>query len=238
MYLFIASIAAAAAAKSFQSCPTLCDPIDGTHQAPLSLGFSRQERWSGLPFPSPMHESEKWKWSHSVVSDSSRPQGLQPTRLLHPWDFPGKSTANGKLHKVTGCACLSLQNNTWLVGDTEIVESENEPIHWTYHLPNTQCLSAKDSKKMIIRTTIHWHLLCVLNELKILHMISHLILQQLCERFFLVFFPPKAPHTLQTGHRQIKELGPLNATQLERGKSWIKWGLPLGTPGIVRFRDE
>ena len=29
------------------------------HQAPLSLGFSRQEHWSGLPFPSPMHESEK-----------------------------------------------------------------------------------------------------------------------------------------------------------------------------------
>jgi len=24
------------------------------------------------------------------VSDSSKPQGLQPTRLLHPWDFPGK----------------------------------------------------------------------------------------------------------------------------------------------------
>ena len=30
------------------------------HQVPLSLGFSRQEHWSGLPFPSPMHESEKW----------------------------------------------------------------------------------------------------------------------------------------------------------------------------------
>ena len=29
------------------------------HQAPLSMGFSRQEYWSGLPFPSPMHESEK-----------------------------------------------------------------------------------------------------------------------------------------------------------------------------------
>ena len=28
------------------------------HQAPPSLGFSRQEYWSGLPFPSPMHESE------------------------------------------------------------------------------------------------------------------------------------------------------------------------------------
>ena len=29
------------------------------HQAPPSLGFSRQEYWSGLPFPSPLHESEK-----------------------------------------------------------------------------------------------------------------------------------------------------------------------------------
>ena len=49
----------AAAAKSLQSCPTLCDPRDGSHQAPPSLGLSRQEHWSGLPFPSPMHESEK-----------------------------------------------------------------------------------------------------------------------------------------------------------------------------------
>ena len=46
-------------AKSLQSCPTVCDPVDGSHQAPLSLGFSRQEHWSGLPFPFPMHESEK-----------------------------------------------------------------------------------------------------------------------------------------------------------------------------------
>ena len=69
------------------------------HQAPPALGFSRQEHWSGLPFPSPMHESEKWKWSRSVVSDSLRPHGLQPTRLLHPWDFPGKSTG-------VGCHCL------------------------------------------------------------------------------------------------------------------------------------
>ena len=36
-------------------------PETAAHQAPLSLGFSRQEHWSGLPFPSPMHESEKWK---------------------------------------------------------------------------------------------------------------------------------------------------------------------------------
>ena len=33
-------------------------PQTAAHQAPLSLGFSRQEHWSGLPFPSPMHESQ------------------------------------------------------------------------------------------------------------------------------------------------------------------------------------
>ena len=48
------------------------------HQAPPSLGFSRQEHWSGLPFPSPKPESEKGKWSRSVVSDSSRPHGCSP----------------------------------------------------------------------------------------------------------------------------------------------------------------
>ena len=46
-----------------------------------------------------MHESEKWKWSCSVASDSLQSRGLQPTRLLCPWDFPGKSTG-------MGCHCL------------------------------------------------------------------------------------------------------------------------------------
>ena len=36
-----------------RSCPTLRDPITVARQAPLSMGFSRQEHWSGLPFPSP-----------------------------------------------------------------------------------------------------------------------------------------------------------------------------------------
>ena len=39
-----------------QLCVT---PWTAAHQAPPSLGFSRQEHWSGLPFPSPMQESEK-----------------------------------------------------------------------------------------------------------------------------------------------------------------------------------
>ena len=78
----------------------LCEtPYTAAQQAPLSLGFSTQEHWSVLPFPSPMHESDKWKWSRSVMSGSQQPHGLQPTRLLHPWDVPGKSTG-------VGCHCL------------------------------------------------------------------------------------------------------------------------------------
>ena len=53
-------------------------PETAAHQAPPSLGFSRQEHWRGLPFPSPMQESEKWKWSCSVVSDSVRPVDGSP----------------------------------------------------------------------------------------------------------------------------------------------------------------
>ena len=57
---------AAAAAKSLQSCLTLCNPINGSPPGSPSLGFSRQEHWSGLPFPSPMHESE----SESEITQS------------------------------------------------------------------------------------------------------------------------------------------------------------------------
>ena len=51
--------AAAAAAKSLQSCPTVRPHKWQPTRLPRTLGFSRQEHWSRLPFPSPMHESEK-----------------------------------------------------------------------------------------------------------------------------------------------------------------------------------
>ena len=85
----------------FSRVRLLATPWTAAYQAPPSMGFSRQEYWSGVPLPFPKHESEKWKWSHSVMSDSSRPHGLQPSRLLHPWDFPGNSTG-------VGCHCLLL----------------------------------------------------------------------------------------------------------------------------------
>ena len=49
------------------------------------------------------------EWICLVVSHSLRPHGLQPTRLLHPWDFPGKSTG-------VGCHCLLWvkRYNEWL----------------------------------------------------------------------------------------------------------------------------
>ena len=63
---------AAAAAKALQSCPTLCDPRDGS---PPSLGFSRQEHWNGLPFPSPIcpllqfNEVKQvfWSWRKCIL---------------------------------------------------------------------------------------------------------------------------------------------------------------------------
>ena len=54
-------------------------PETAAHQAPPSPGFSRQEHWSGLPFPSTTHKSEKWKGS----------QSLSRVRLLAtPWTAP------------------------------------------------------------------------------------------------------------------------------------------------------
>ena len=89
--------AAAAAAKSLQSCPTLCDPIDGSPPGSPVPGIlqARTLEWVAISFSN----AWKWKWSHPVVPDSSRPHGLQPTRFLCPWDFPGKSTG-------MDCHCL------------------------------------------------------------------------------------------------------------------------------------
>ena len=59
-------------------------PWTVAHQAPLSLELFRQEHWSRLPFLSPMHESEKWKWSRSVVSNSSWPMDCSlPDSSVH-----------------------------------------------------------------------------------------------------------------------------------------------------------
>ena len=57
-------------------------PQTTAHQAPQSLGFSRQEHWSGLPFPSRMHESEKWKCCNFLIQGIFLTQESNPG-LLH-----------------------------------------------------------------------------------------------------------------------------------------------------------
>ena len=93
------TIIAAAAAKSLQSCPTLWDPIDGSPPGSPAPGIlqARTLEWVAISFPN------AWKWKVKVKLLScvrpQRPHGLQPSRHLHPWDFPGKSTE-------VGCHCL------------------------------------------------------------------------------------------------------------------------------------
>ena len=59
LWRLAAAAAAAAAAKSLQSCPNLCDPTDGSPPGSPVSGILQARTWSGLPFASPVRESEK-----------------------------------------------------------------------------------------------------------------------------------------------------------------------------------
>ena len=121
------------------------------HQAPPSLGFSRQEHWSGLPFPSPVHQNEKWKWSHSVVSNTQRPHGLQPTRLLRPWDFPGKSTGLG-CHRLLWVVEHLLPCNLRKVQQRPVFGEVLDPKSADKGVPSPQKVSSSVSALSSVRT--------------------------------------------------------------------------------------
>ena len=82
----------------FSSVWLCATPWTAAHQAPPSLGFSRQEHWSRLPFPSPMLESEKWKWSRSAVSDSATPWSAAHQAPPSMWFY--------RQEHWSGCHCL------------------------------------------------------------------------------------------------------------------------------------
>ena len=67
-------------------------PQMAAHQAPPSQGFSRQEQWSGLPFPSPKHACMLSRFSHVWLCVTL---WTEPTSLLCPWNTPGKNTRVG-----------------------------------------------------------------------------------------------------------------------------------------------
>ena len=71
-----------------QLCPTLCDPMDCSLPG-SSMGFARQEYWSGVPLPSPTETLLL------LLSHFSCVQLCVTTRLPHPWDSPGKNTGVG-----------------------------------------------------------------------------------------------------------------------------------------------
>ena len=145
--VIIKSAAAAAAAKSLQSCPTLCDPIDGSppgspvpgilqartlewvaisfsnawkwkvkvkslsrvrllstpwtaaYQAPPSMGFSRQEHWSGVPLPSPNNKAY-YPPNHTEFDQLSLSLTLPVCLGLR--SLPGHRTFSAKTKKVLG----------------------------------------------------------------------------------------------------------------------------------------
>ena len=59
-------------------------------------------------------EGESESVSHSVMPDSLQPHGLEPTRLLHPWDFPGKNTGED-CHFLLQCIFLTQGSNLGLL---------------------------------------------------------------------------------------------------------------------------
>ena len=85
-----------------------------------------------------MHESEKWKWSYSVLSNPQRPHGLQPSRLLHPWDFPGKSTG-------VGCHCLlQCMKLKWKVKSLSHIQLLATPWTAAYQAPPSMGFSRQE----------------------------------------------------------------------------------------------
>ena len=77
--------------KSLSRVRLLATSWTAAYQAPLSMGFSRQECWSGLPLPSPMHEI------HSLYTLES-PLDCKEIQPVHsegdqPWDFFGRNDA-------------------------------------------------------------------------------------------------------------------------------------------------
>ena len=86
----------------------LCEtPQTEAHQAPPSLGFSRQEHWTGLPFPSPRHKVKSESKVAQLCLTPGDPMDCSlPVAPIHGI-FPGKSTG-------VGCYCL-LQTFCWLL---------------------------------------------------------------------------------------------------------------------------
>ena len=132
--------------RSHFSHPTLCDPIDGTLPSSPIPGIlqARTMEWVAISF------SNAWKWSRSIVSNLQQPHGLQPCRLLHPWDFPGRSIG-------VGCHCL-LQNPAYFISIISWVQFSRSVVSdslWPMN-GNMPGLPVHHQLPEFTETHIHW----------------------------------------------------------------------------------
>ena len=142
----------------------LCDPIDGSPPGSPVPGIlqARTLEWVAISF------SNAGKWKVKEVAHAcptQRPHGLQPTRLLRPWDFPGKSTG-------VGCLCLlqavfPTQWSNLTLFHPLYWQADSLPLHhlgsplfwWKSFLPVSLCVCDTISRLSNKSTTWFYHVL-------------------------------------------------------------------------------
>ena len=109
-------------------------PQTAAHQAPPSLGFSRQEHWSGLPFPSPMQESE----SESEVAQLCR-------TLSDPMDcsLPGSSIRGIFQARVLEWGAIALGH---------FLKQQKRKVHWVLNYTKMKCLETDFSLVLVLQS--------------------------------------------------------------------------------------
>ena len=147
----------AVCAKSLQSCPTLCDPMDCSLPGSSVHGFSRQEFWDGLLFPS----------SHRIFP--MQVLNLCLLCLLHwqvgslPWVPPGKPWLGWNLPKVGKTEiCYSDKASRRLVSPNESIIHPGKNICLQTHLPQ-HCLSSGTHTHTVTDQSSNIHSPCVIS---------------------------------------------------------------------------
>ena len=114
-------VCACAHARSVtQSCPNLCDPLDGSRPGSSVRGIFRQEHWSGLPFPPPGDLPHPGMEPMSPVLASRSFTTEPPVKPLFMYlfvvlkGFPGSSTGKESL---AGKECLAGKESACNAGD-------------------------------------------------------------------------------------------------------------------------
>ena len=125
-----------------QLCLTLCNPMDCSHQAPLSMEFSRQEYCSGLPFPSPgdLSESGIKLGSPALQADSLPSEPPQKLFILHGgFILYLKSNVKPASESTRPCTIWSLPTAlTWcleLFSETPVLFSGLLKLPWAHKVP-------------------------------------------------------------------------------------------------------